>query len=96
MTSRQPTDLSDDYVEEELPRERGSRSRARLLKKTENRKRNDDPYYCGFAARVPQLSAKKTNTPRERAASREVPSRSRVISPPRVNSANISQLPGPR
>ena len=46
------------------------RNRARLLKKAEEKRRNDDPYYCGFSARVPAFSHKKQ--PRERAASRDV------------------------
>ena len=46
------------------------RSRARLLKKAEEKRRNDDPYYCGFSARVPAFNNKKV--PRERAASRDV------------------------
>ena len=47
-------------LQEELPpRERAQgRSRARLLKKAEARaedkRRNDDPYYCGFSARSVQ------------------------------------------
>lgn len=92
-------DLSDDYVEEELPpRERAQgRSRARLLKKAEARaedkRRNDDPYYCGFSARVPQFNTKKAG-PRDRAGSRDVPSRTRLLSPPRPP-GGISQLPGP-
>ena len=46
------------------------RNRARLLKKAEEKRRNDDPYYCGFSARVPTFNYKKV--PRERAASRDV------------------------
>ena len=46
------------------------RNRARLLKKAEEKRRNDDPYYCGFSARVPAFNHKKV--PRERAASRDV------------------------
>jgi len=88
-------DLSDDYVEDELPsREKSSgRSRVKLLKKAEDKRRNDDPYYCGFSARVPTFNNKKVPQ-RERAASRDVPSRTRLLSPQRP-SANISQLPGP-
>lgn len=46
------------------------RNRARLLKKAEEKRRNDDPYYCGFSARVPTFNNKKVT--RERAASRDV------------------------
>merc|ERR1719282_541890 len=67
-----PNDLSDDYVEDDIPaRDKAlGRNRARLLKKAEEKRRNDDPYYCGFSARVPQFNNKKV--PRERAASRDV------------------------
>ena len=47
------------------------RNRARLLKKAEEKRRNDDPYYCGFSARVPAFQTYK-KVPRERAASRDV------------------------
>ena len=47
------------------------RNRARLLKKAEEKRRNDDPYYCGFSARVPAFQTYK-KAPRERAASRDV------------------------
>jgi len=88
-----PNDLSDDYVEDDIPaRDKAlGRNRARLLKKAEEKRRNDDPYYCGFSARVPQFNNKKV--PRERAASRDVVGRQRMLSPARGN--NVSQLPGP-
>ena len=59
-------------LQDEIPaREKVTgRSRARLLKKAEEKRRNDDPYYCGFSARVPAFNNKKV--PRERAASRDV------------------------
>jgi len=87
-----PNDLSDDYVEDDIPaREKvPGRSRARLLKKAEEKRRNDDPYYCGFSARVPAFNNKKV--PRERAASRDVVGRQRMLSPQR---GNVTQLPGP-
>ena len=47
------------------------RNRARLLRKAEEKRRNDDPYYCGLSARVPQFAHKKAAT-RERAQSRDV------------------------
>lgn len=88
-----PNDLSDDYVEDDVPtRDKAlGRNRARLLKKAEEKRRNDDPYYCGFSARVPAFYNKK-NVPRERAASRDVVNRQRLISPGRNN---VTQLPGP-
>ena len=59
-------------IKDDIPaREKAmGRSRARLLKKAEEKRRNDDPYYCGFSARVPAFNNKKV--PRERAASRDV------------------------
>lgn len=106
---RTSNDLSDDYVEEELPRGGNGRSRARMLKKAEahraeeRRRANDDPYYCGFSARVPTFNntpvkkstATSTSKPtaRDRAGSRDVPSRTRLLSPHRPS--GISQLPGP-
>ena len=59
--------FKDDIPAREKPT---GRSRARLLKKAEEKRRNDDPYYCGFSARVPAFNNKKV--PRERAASRDV------------------------
>jgi len=80
-----PNDLSDDYVEDEInTREKGGgRSRARIIKKSEDKRfNNDDPYYCGYSARVPTYTNKKQT--RERAASREVVgSRPRMLSPQR-------------
>lgn len=88
-----PNDLSDDYVEDDLPlREKSNgRSRARILKKSEDKRNDDDPYYCGFSARVPTFNNKKV--PRERAASRDVEgSRQCYLSPQRGGG---NQLPGP-
>merc|ERR550519_3109183 len=89
-----PNDLSDDYVEDDVTtRDKAmGRNRARLLKKAEEKRRNDDPYYCGFSARVPTFNYKKV--PRERAASRDVVGRQRMLSPAR-GAGNVSQLPGP-
>lgn len=89
-----PNDLSDDYVEDDISaRDKAlGRNRARLLKKAEEKRRNDDPYYCGFSARVPAFSHK--TKPRERAASRDVVNRQRMLSPQRPGGA-VTQLPGP-
>jgi len=89
-----PNDLSDDYVEDDISaRDKAlGRNRARLLKKAEEKRRNDDPYYCGFSARVPAFTNKKV--PRERAASRDVVNRQRMLSPQRPGGA-VTQLPGP-
>jgi len=91
-----PNDLSDDYVEDDIPaRDKAlGRNRARLLKKAEEKRRNDDPYYCGFSARVPAFQTYK-KVPRERAASRDVVGRQRMLSPGRPGGNNVSQLPGP-
>merc|ERR1712106_1239873 len=89
-----PNDLSDDYIEDEInTREKsGGRSRARIIKKSEDKQfHNDDPYYCGYSARVPAYTNKKPI--RKRAASREVVgSRQRMLSPQR---GVVNQLPGP-
>jgi len=87
-------DLSDDYVEDDMSaRDKAlGRNRARLLRKAEEKRRNDDPYYCGLSARVPQFAHKKAAT-RERAQSRDVVNRARLVSPGRTNT--VTQLPGP-
>ena len=66
------TSLFNSLFQDDIPaRDKAlGRNRARLLKKAEEKRRNDDPYYCGFSARVPQFNNKKV--PRERAASRDV------------------------
>jgi len=95
-----PNDLSDDYVEDDISaRDKAlGRNRARLLKKAEEKRRNDDPYYCGFSARVPAFNHNHKKVPRERAASRDVVNRQRMLSPGRPGGAvtqAVTQLPGP-
>jgi hypothetical protein len=101
-------ELSDDYLEEELPAPRqkaNPRTRAALLKKAEEKRRQDDPYYCGLSARIPNFSQQKVErvrpSERDRAQSRD-----RLKSPTRGGVTNmpggvpgmpggVAQLPGP-
>jgi len=81
-------------------------NRRRILKRGEEKKKTEDPYYCGFTARVPQYNLPQTKpAPAERAGqgtgTTERPGRNRtpkyrepgVLGGPAQSAPNLSQIP---
>lgn len=112
-TSERKRDRSrDNFLEEEAevstlkPR---TSNRRRLLKRGEEKKKTEDPYYCGFTARVPQYNLPQQQpakpAPAERAGqgtgTTERPARGRtpkyrepgVLGGPSQSAPNLAQIP---
>lgn len=108
-TSERKRDRSrDNFLEEQetstlKPR---TSNRRRLLKRGEEKKKTEDPYYCGFTARVPQYNLPQGKTaPAERAGqgtgTTERPGRNRtpkyrepgVLGGSSQSAPNLAQIP---